>query len=83
MAYWRDHANEYGTVVYHGGGCLLAQLADGFGLDRFLRILERYAGRFRHDIARTEDFQAAIDRAADRHWPGFPADFWSDWRVEP
>ena len=83
MAYWRDHANEYGTVVYRGGGCLLAQLADGFGLDRFLRILERYAGRFRHDVARTEDFQAAIERAADRHWPGFPADFWSDWRVEP
>ena len=47
MGYWRDHPNEYWTVEYRGGGCLFAQLADGFGLPRFLRILERIAERFR------------------------------------
>ena len=82
MAYWRDHAAEYGTVVYRGGGCMMAQLAGGFGVSRFLRILERFATRHRFDIVRTDDVQRAIERAADRHWPGFPADFWSTWRVD-
>jgi len=83
MAYWRDHPAEYGTVAYRGGGCLFAQLADGFGLPRFLRLLERLAERFRYGVIRTEDVQRMVERAADRHWPAFPADFWTTWRVEP
>ena len=83
MGYWRDHPNEYGTVVYRGAGCLFAQLADGFGLPRFLRIMERLGERYRYEVIRTQDLRRAIDRAADRHWPGFPADFWTTWRVEP
>lgn len=83
MAYWRSQPGEYGHVVYHGGGCLLAQLADGLGLPRFLRTLERYADRHRYGIVRTADFRRTIERVADRHWPGFPANFWSRWRVGP
>ena len=83
MAYWREHPAEYGTVVYRGGGCMLAQLADGFGLHRFVRILERIAERFRYDVLRAEDFQRIVERAAARHWPGFPADFWARWRLDP
>jgi aminopeptidase N len=82
MSYWREHPGEYGTVVYRGGGCMMAQLADGFGLSRFLRILERFADRHRYGIVRVVDLRRAIERAADRHWPGFPADFWSSWRVD-
>jgi aminopeptidase N len=83
MAYWREHPIEYGTVVYSGGACMLAQLADGFGLERFVRILGRFAERNRFGIVRTEDFQATIEAAAARLWPSFPADFWDTWRVEP
>jgi aminopeptidase N len=82
MDYWRDHPFEYGPVVYSGGGCMMAQLAHGFGLERFLRILARLAERHRFGIVRVETFQRAIDRAAERHWPTFPADFWTDWRMD-
>jgi hypothetical protein len=84
MGYWREHPAQYFSVVYIGGACLLAQLAERFGLDRFLRILERYAARHRYGIARTSDFVHAIDRAAARHLPGFDTDaFWAAWRVGP
>ncbi|HSL10021.1 MAG TPA: M1 family metallopeptidase [Actinomycetota bacterium] len=83
MRYWRAHPAEYGTVVYQGGGCMMAQLADGFGLRRFQRILARLATRFRYGVIRTEDLQRIVERAADRHWPAFPANFWTRWRVHP
>jgi aminopeptidase N len=82
MAYWREHPAAYGTVVYRGGGCMLAQLADGFGLHRFVRILERIAERFRYDVLRTEDFRRIVERAAARHWPAFSPDFWARWRLD-
>jgi hypothetical protein len=83
MGYWRDHPDEYGQVVYFGGACLLAQLAQGFGLPRFTRLLGRYATTHRYGIARTEDLRRIVDRTAARHWPSFdPATFWASWRVD-
>jgi Peptidase family M1 domain len=81
MAYWRSHPDEYGTI-YAGGGCMLANLAHRFGLVRFEHVLARYAAEHWLGVARTEDFQAAVERAAARSLPGFDvASFWSTWRV--
>lgn len=81
MGYWRNHPSEYGTI-YSGGGCMLANLADRFGLHRFERILARYAKAHWYGIARTSEFQKAIETAAAAHLPGFDAAaFWDEWRV--
>jgi len=83
MSYWREHPGAYGRVAYLGGGCMLAQLAEGFGLARFERLLGRYAAAHWLDNARTGDLQAIVERMAARHWAGFDADtFWSTWRVD-
>ena len=53
-------------------------------MTRFLRIIGRYARAHQLDIARTEDFMAAIERAAANHLAGFDADaYWRRWRVDP
>jgi aminopeptidase N len=83
MGYWAAHPGQYG-LVYSGGACLLANLSKRFGHARFLRIIGRYAQRHRFDIARTEDFMAAIETAAAKHLPGLDvAAFWDRWRVNP
>jgi hypothetical protein len=83
MAYWNTHQNEY-WVIYQQGGCMLANLARRFGLPRFLEILHGYADDHHLGIARTEDFQAAIEAAAATDLPGFDAAaFWDRWRVLP
>ena len=83
MGYWSTHRNEYG-LVYYGGACMLANLSERFGHDRFLRIVGRYARRHQLGIARTEDFMATIERAAENHLGGFDADaYWRRWRVDP
>jgi hypothetical protein len=81
MAYWSRHPNQYSTI-YGGGGCMLANLAHLFGLRPFERLLSRYASAHWLAVARTEDFQAAVERAAARSIPDFDAAaFWSTWRV--
>jgi aminopeptidase N len=81
MQYWSDHQNLYGTI-YDGGGRLLANLADRFGLQRFLLILHHYADHHRLGVARTDDFKAAIEKAAAKHLPGLDLDaYWDTWRV--
>jgi hypothetical protein len=81
MAYWSAHQHEYGTI-YDGGGCMLADLARRFGLDRFETILASYAASARFGVARTGDFTAAIDRAAATDLPGLDmAAYWDRWRV--
>jgi hypothetical protein len=81
MAYWRDHPREYGTV-YGGGGCMLGDLADRFGLARFTELLAGYVERHRLGIATTAAFQRMVERAAERHLDGFDADaYWTTWRV--
>jgi hypothetical protein len=81
MSYWGEHLDEYGTI-YGGGGCMLANLAHRFGLQRFERLLARYASAHWFGVARTEDFQAAVEAAAARSLPDFDVDtFWSTWRV--
>jgi hypothetical protein len=83
MSYWFAHQNEY-WVIYEQGGCMLANLAKRFGLTRFLQILHEYADANHLGIARTGDFQAAIEAAAAQDLPGFDvAAFWSHWRVLP
>jgi hypothetical protein len=83
MAYWAAHQNEY-WVIYEQGGCMLANLARRFGLSRFLEILHDYAGAYHLGIARTGDFQAAIEAAAATDLPGFDVTaFWNHWRVLP
>jgi aminopeptidase N len=83
MAYWSTHQNEY-WVIYEQGGCMLANLARRFGLSRFLEILHGYADAYHLGIARTGDFQAAIEAAASTDLPGFDVTaFWNRWRVLP
>ena len=83
MAYWFAHQNQY-WVVYDQGGCMLATLAKRFGLERFLEILHGYADAHRLGIARTEDFQSAIEAAALTDLPSFDTTaFWERWRVLP
>jgi hypothetical protein len=83
MGYWRGHRDEY-WVVYQGGGCLLADLADRFGLDRFVQILRGHAAGSWLGVARTSDFTTAIEAAAiEDALPGFdPGAFWRAWRVD-
>jgi len=83
MGYWARHPTQYG-LVYVGGACMLANLSKRFGSERFLRVVGRYARGHSMDIARTEDFMGAIERAAERHLDGFnAAAYWARWRVEP
>lgn len=81
MAYWFAHPGQYDTI-YGGGGCLLANLAHRFGLERFVRILGRYAGRHWLGVARTPEFKAAIEHAVAKHLPGLDMEaYWDTWRV--
>jgi aminopeptidase N len=81
MDYWKAHPAEYDTI-YSGGGCLLANLADRFGLDRFVMILRGYAQDHWLGVTRTEDFEAAIEAAAITDGLTFdPATYWDTWRV--
>ncbi|MGZ5296296.1 MAG: M1 family metallopeptidase [Actinomycetota bacterium] len=82
MGYWMAHPFEYDTI-YGGGGCLLANLADRFGVDRFVQILRDYAQDHWFGVTRTEDFKAAIEAAAIVDGLAFdPAAYWSRWRVD-
>ena len=82
MAYWADHLFEYDTI-YSGGGCLLANLADRFGLDRFVGVLHDYAQAHWLGVTRTGEFTAAIDAAALADGLDFdPATYWAHWRVD-
>ena len=82
MAYWNAHPYEYDTI-YSGGGCLLANLANRFGLQRFVGILRDYAHAHWFGVTRTEDFRAAIEAAATADGLTFdPATYWSHWRVD-
>ena len=81
MGYWATQRGQYG-LVYYGGACMLANLSKRFGHERFLRIVGRYVARHHLDIARTEDFMAAIETALAKHLPGFDvAAYWDRWRV--
>jgi hypothetical protein len=82
MGYWLAHQSEYDTI-YGGGGCLLADLADRFGLDRFVEILHDYARDHWFGVTRTEDFKSAIEAAATADGLAFdPAAYWDRWRVD-
>ena len=83
MGYWATHRAQCG-LVYHGGACMLANLSKRFGHERFLRIVGRYVARHQLDLARTEDFMAAIGTAAAKHLTGHDAAaYWDNWRVDP
>jgi len=82
MGYWLDHPYDYDTI-YGGGGCLLANLADLFGLDRFVEILRDYAHDHWLGVTRTDDFKAAIEAAAVADGVTFDAaTYWDRWRVD-
>jgi aminopeptidase N len=82
MGYWAAYPSEY-DMLYGGGGCLLANLAGRFGLDRFVEILRDYAQDHWLGVARTEDFKAAIEAAAIADGLAFdPATYWDQWRVD-
>jgi aminopeptidase N len=82
MAYWSTHLYEYDTI-YSGGGCLLANLASRFGLQRFVGILREYAQAHWFGVTRTEDFKAAIETAATADDVTFdPTTYWPHWRVD-
>ena len=68
MAYWDTHKSEY-WVIYQQGGCMLANLANLFGLNRFRRSSTATPSR-RLGIARTGDFLAAVEAAAAMDMPG-------------
>ena len=82
MGYWLDHPYEYDTI-YGGGGCMLANLADLFGLERFVEILHDYAADHWLGVTRTADFKAEIEAAAIADGVAFDAaTYWDDWRVD-
>ncbi len=82
MAYWNAHQAEYNTI-YGGGGCLLANLADRFGLARFVGVLDDYVQAHWLGVTRTNEFQAAIEAAATADGLDFdPATYWAHWRVD-
>jgi hypothetical protein len=82
MGFWNHHRTEYWTI-YFGGGCLLANLASRFGMDRFLEVLRGYAAAHWLGVARTADFTDAVETAAVTDLPGFdPATYWAQWRVD-
>jgi Peptidase family M1 domain len=83
MSYWLDHPDEY-WVIYWQGACMLANLADRFGVDRFLDILNDYAAAHWLGVATTADVQAAFEAAAIEDGLSWdPAAFWDRWRVAP
>jgi len=83
MAYWFTHQFEYDTI-YSGGGCMLANLADRFGMDAFVQVLHDYAQAHWFGVTRTRDFQAAIEAAATADGVAFdPASYWAQWRMDP
>jgi hypothetical protein len=82
MGYWMEHQFEYDTI-YGGGGCLLANLTDLFGIDRFVEILHDYAQDHWLGVTRTAEFTAAIEAAAIADGLDFvPATYWATWRVD-
>jgi hypothetical protein len=82
MSYWLRHPSQYDTI-YSGGGCMLANLADLFGLQRFVDVLEVYAQGHWFGVTRTDDFKAAIENAAIADGLSFDPDaYWSLWRVD-
>jgi aminopeptidase N len=82
MAYWFTHQSEYDTI-YSGGGCMLANLADRFGMDPFVQVLHDYAQAHWFGVTRTGDFQAAIEAAAIADGVVFDsAAYWTHWRVD-
>ena len=81
MSYWSAHRKEYGTI-YAGGGCMFADLAHRFGIDRFDAILAGYDHAHRFGVVRDGDLIGAIDRAAASDLPGLDmAAYWARWRV--
>lgn len=83
MDYWTTHRSQY-WLVYFGGACMLANLSKRFGQERFISVVARYVARHHVDIARTEDFMAAVETAAAKYLPGFDAAaYWDRWRVAP
>jgi hypothetical protein len=82
MDYWTAHPFDYDTI-YGGGGCMLADLADRFGLGRFVEVLHDYAQDHWFGVTRTGDFKAAIEAAAIADGMAFnPATYWAAWRVD-
>lgn len=82
MAYWAEHPNEYRTV-YSGGGCMLANLADRFGLGRFVEVLRGYAQANWLGVSRGDDLKGAIEEAAMADGLVFdPTAYWARWRVD-
>jgi hypothetical protein len=82
MAYWLEHQEEY-FAIYSGGGCLLANLAGLFGLDRFVEVLHDYVQAHWLGVTRTDELKAAIEAAALADGIGFdPVTYWPLWRVD-
>jgi len=82
MAYWERNPYEY-WAVYDGGGCMLANLADRFGLDRFLEVLREYVQAGWLGVARGDDLKAVIEQAAVADGLAFdPTAYWARWRVD-
>lgn len=81
MGYWAAHPSEY-RAVYEGGGCMLADLADRFGLQRFTHLLAGHAEANWFGVTTTVAFQRRVERAAGRFLDGFdPPIYWETWRV--
>jgi hypothetical protein len=82
MAYWNAHPFEYDTI-YSGGGCMLANLAERFGLERFVGVLHDYVQAHWLGVTRTPEFKIAIEDAAVADGLAFdPAAYWAFWRLD-
>jgi hypothetical protein len=79
MAYWDQHPDRYGTVIYGYGACTLHDLRRLIGTTAMEDLLESYAAAHWHGVSTVADFKAAAQAAAGS--TDLTA-FWAAHRVE-
>lgn len=72
MRYWDRHPSEYEATIYRGGACALRRLERDIGGPAFDAAMRNYVAENAGDLATTEDFLGAVQRAA----PGYDLAAW-------
>ncbi|WP_327674431.1 M1 family metallopeptidase [Kitasatospora sp. NBC_00458] len=78
MAYWDEHRDRYGTVVYDYGACALHDLRRLLGADVMEGLLRGYAREHWYGVSSTPAFKAAAQAAAAEDL----APFWAAHRID-
>ncbi|MER6397952.1 M1 family metallopeptidase [Kitasatospora sp. NPDC001603] len=77
MAYWDEHPDRYGVVVYDYGACALHDLRRLIGADAMARLLRGYTRAHWYGVSGTPAFLAAAGAAATEDL----APFWAAHRI--